>query len=57
MTRERQSPQKKELEEIMARVLINTNISRMSVLEFKNNKVVTWLQKNSKIIENVLLQR
>ena len=35
MTKQRKSPQKKEQEEMTAKVLINTDISKMSKLEFR----------------------
>ena len=60
MTRQRNLPQKKEQKEVMARNLINTDISKMSEAEFKTTiiRILAGLEKKAwKTQENPLLQR
>ena len=55
MTKRRNSPQKKEQEEMTAKGLINTDISKMSDVEFRTMiiKTLAGVEK----VENPFLQR
>ena len=59
MTRWKNSPQKKEQEEVMARELINTDMSKKSELEFKTTiiRILAGLRKAWKKAWNPFLWR
>ena len=56
MTRGRNSPQKKEQEEMMARDLINTDISKRSEIQFKTTiiRILAWVEKSIEDIRESL---
>lgn len=58
MTRWRNSPQKKEQKEMIARDLINADPSKMSERELKAIiRIIAGLEKSIEELENPLLQR
>ena len=55
MTKQRNLPQKKEEEEMTARGLINTDISKMSELEFRTT-IIRILARVEKSIESLSVE-